>query len=136
MADHTIANLKEVEDQAPRFGYAPDLEARFARTALGLRKSGMSYQRLAPNFRLPFGHRHGQQEEVYVVLSGSARAKIGDEVVELAEWDAVRVPGEEMRGFEGGPDGVELLVFGAPHTGPEDASTADDVEMAPNWWTD
>jgi mannose-6-phosphate isomerase-like protein (cupin superfamily) len=136
MADYTRANLKtDVDDLAPKFGFAPNLEARFARRDLELTRSGMSYQRLAPSFRMPFGHRHGEQEEVYVVLSGSARAKLDDEVVELGPMDALRVAGTTMRALEAGPEGVELLAFGAPHTGPEDALTADDTEMVRGWWT-
>ena len=130
--DHTIVNLRELEDEAPKFGLAPSLEARFARLPLELRNSGLSYQRLAPNFRMPFGHRHKVQEELYVLVSGSARLKLDDEVVELRPWDAVRVPAEVMRAFEAGPEGAEILAFGAPSTG----SVASDVEMTPNWWTD
>jgi len=132
MAGHTIVNLKEVEDMAPKFGFAPNLEARFATAALDLQKSGLSYQRLAPNFRMPFGHRHKEQEEVYVLVSGSGRVKLDDEIVEVKEWDMVRVPGETMRAFEAGPDGAELLAFGAPNTGPPQ----EDAEMEPGWWND
>jgi mannose-6-phosphate isomerase-like protein (cupin superfamily) len=131
MADYTKVNLKEdVEDQAPNFGLAPDLEARMARVPLELEQSGISYQRLAPNFRVPFAHRHKTQEEVYVVVSGSLRIKLEDEIVELKQWDAVRVPKETMRGFESGPEGVEIIAIGAPHTGPGDAEVEND------WWSD
>ena len=129
MAGYTVVNLKEVEDQAPRFGVSPDLEARMARVALELEHSGVSYQRLAPGFRVPFGHRHKRQEEIYVVLSGSVRVKLDDDVVELKPLDAVRVAKETMRGFEAGPEGVELLAIGAPNTGPGDAETV------PGWWS-
>jgi quercetin dioxygenase-like cupin family protein len=114
MSDYTVVNLKEVEDQAPKFGYAPDLESRFARKALGLEKSGISYFKAAPGFRVPFGHHHSDQEEIYVVVAGSARIRLGDEIVELGTWDAVRVPPEMTRCMEGGPDGAEILAFGAP----------------------
>jgi uncharacterized cupin superfamily protein len=130
MPAYTIVNLKEVEDQAPKFGLSPGLEARFARDALGLERSGISYQRLAPGFRIPWGHRHKTQEEIYVVLRGSVRAKLDDEVVGLRVWDALRVPAGTMRGFEAGPDGVELLAIGAPASGPAGA----DVEMEQGWW--
>jgi uncharacterized cupin superfamily protein len=133
MSEYTIVNLRQVEDQAPKFGHAPNLEARFASVPLELRNSGVSYQRLAPNFRVPFGHKHKQQEELYVLVGGSARLKLDDEIVELGEWDAVRVPPERMRCFEAGEDGAEILAFGAPRTGPPQ----EDVdEMTPNWWTD
>jgi hypothetical protein len=94
---YTKVNLREVEDQAVRFGLAPHIEARMARVPLELENSGVSYQRVAPSFRVPFGHRHKRQEEVYVLVSGSARMKLEDEIVELQQWDAVRVP-KEKRG--------------------------------------
>ncbi len=130
MAGYTIVNLKEVEDQAPKFGHSPNLEARFARVPLELESAGVSYFRLAPNFRIPFGHKHQQQEEIYVLVGGSARAKLGDEVVELKAWDAVRVSPETVRGFEAGPEGAEYIAFGAPNTENRDA------ELVPNWWAD
>ena len=127
MSAYTIANLKEVEDQAPSFGLSPDLEARFARVALDAELIGLSYQRLAPNFRVPFGHRQKTQEEIYVVISGSVRIKLDDEVKELHPWDAVRVSKETWRGLEAGPDGAELIAIGAPG-GPGDAETEQ------GWW--
>jgi uncharacterized cupin superfamily protein len=130
MGDFTIRNLKEIRDQAPSFGHSPSLEARFAREELECRQSGLSYQRLAPGFRMPFGHRHKQQEELYVLVSGNARMKLDDEVKELRQWDVVRVGNGTTRCLEGGPDGAEFLVFGAPNTGHAD------VEMTPGWWSD
>ena len=131
MDSYTIVNLKEVEDQAPRFGLSPSVESRFATVPLELEKSGISYQRLAPGIRQPFGHRHRLQEEVYVVVGGSARVKLDDEVLDLERWDAVRVPPQTVRQFEAGPEGVEILAFGAPNTGP---SLAADAEPLPGWW--
>lgn len=130
MAGYTIENLMDVEDQAPKFGLSPDLEARFARNALEAEVLGLSYQRFAPNLRTPFGHRHDAQEEVYVVLSGSGRIKLDDDVREVRQWDAVRIANETMRCFEAGPDGAELLVFGGPVVG------ANDAELVPGWWSD
>ena len=130
MPGYTVVNLKQVEDLAPRYGHSPQLESRFARGALELEKSGLTFFRLAPDYRIPFAHRHREQEEVYVVVGGSARVKVEDEIVELNPWDAIRVPAEATRGIEAGPDGAELLAFGAPNTGNRDA------ELAPDWWTD
>jgi uncharacterized cupin superfamily protein len=130
MADYTLVNLKEVEDQAPNFGLAPHIEFRMARVALGLQNSGISYQRLAPNFRLPFGHKHKQQEEVYVLVSGSGRMKIEDEIRDLKPWDAVRLHRDTVRSFEAGDKGAEFIAIGAPNTGPGDA------EMIQDWWSE
>jgi len=130
MAGYTLVNLKDVEDKAPQFGLSPGLESRFARVPLELENSGLSYFRIGPEFRTPFGHRHGEQEEVYLVVSGSARIKLEDEVIELKQWDAIRVPCQTTRGLQGGPDGAEVIAFGAPNT--ENA----DAEMLPGWWSD
>jgi hypothetical protein len=132
MAGWTRVNLKDVEDSAPKFGYAPNLEARFASGDLGLEKSGLSYQRVAPNFRIPFGHSQKQQEELYVFLSGGGRLRLDDEIIEVTALDAVRIAPDVVRGFEAGPDGAELLAFGAPNTG----SAAEDAVPAPDFWTD
>jgi mannose-6-phosphate isomerase-like protein (cupin superfamily) len=131
---YTRRNLKEdIEDSAARFGGAPDMEARFAREALELEQSGLSYQRAAPGYRFPFGHTHKKQEEVYVVVGGSGRMKIDDEIVELKQWDAVRVPPGTWRGYEAGPGGLEIIVIGAPNLGD---APREDVEGQRDWWAD
>lgn len=127
MPGYAVRNLKEIEDSAVKFGLSPQMESRFARSDLGAETLGLSYQRLAPNVRQPFGHRHEQQEEVYVVLSGGGRVSLGEEVVEIRPWDAVRVAPDTTRAFEAGPDGLELLAFGA-HT------VSTDVETVQGFW--
>jgi mannose-6-phosphate isomerase-like protein (cupin superfamily) len=127
---YTVVNLKEVEDSAVKYGMAPNLEARFARKPLELEQSGITYFRLAPGHREPFGHRHATQEEVYIVVSGSARMKLDDDVVELHAWDAIRVRPGTMRCREAGPNGAEMILVGAPQT--EGA----DGEIVQDWWTD
>jgi quercetin dioxygenase-like cupin family protein len=93
-----------------------------------MEKGGLSYFRLDPGFRAPFGHTHSEQEEVYLVVSGSARVAVGDDVIDLARFDAVRVAPGAWRGLEAGPDGVEVVAFGAPNTDNKDA------EMQQGWW--
>jgi mannose-6-phosphate isomerase-like protein (cupin superfamily) len=130
MTNYTKKNLrKDVEDSAPRFDMPSEMEARFARTPIGGETLGLSLMTLEPNFRIPFGHKHEGQEEVYVVVRGSARIKVEDEVVEVGEWDAIRFDKDTMRDVEAGPDGVEYLAFGA---GDDPA----DAEMEPGWWSD
>jgi mannose-6-phosphate isomerase-like protein (cupin superfamily) len=131
MTNATIKNLKsEIDDSAPTFGMDPAVEAHFARNDIGAEKFGLSYQRLAPNARMPFGHRHSEQEEVYVIVGGSGRVKIDDDVHEVSRWDAVRVGPGAMRNFEAGADGLELIAFGAPNT------DGKDVEMVQGWWAE
>ena len=129
MDKFTVTNLRDVEDSAPRFGFAPDMEARFCSRQLGLTQSGASLQRLAPGFAQPFGHSHHRQEELYVVLDGSGRVRLDDEVVELHRLDAVRVAPQVTRAFVAGPDGLEFLAFGAPAV----ERAMDDVEQRPAW---
>ena len=129
MGTYTKKNLREVENQAPNFGMPEELEARFARGAIEGQTLGLSLMTLAPNFRIPFGHKHSGQEEVYVVVRGSARVKVDDDVVELGEWDAIRFDKDTMRNVEAGPDGVEYLAFGA-------GDDPTEAEMAPGWWSD
>jgi mannose-6-phosphate isomerase-like protein (cupin superfamily) len=130
VAEYTLRNLKEdVDDAAQRFG-VEGLEARFARGALELQESGLSYFRVEPGVRPPWGHTHSQQEEIYLVVSGHSRVKLDDEVIELKAWDAVRIPPGVMRAFEGGEGGAEIIAFGAPNTENKD------LEMVQGWWTD
>jgi len=127
-----VRNLKaDLEDVGSNFDGDPGLEFRMATKALELEKSGLCYQRIPPNSRFPYGHIHTEQEEVYVVVRGSGRMKLDDEIVELEEWDAVRVPPGTWRGYEGGPEGLELLVFGAPSLG---ENPRGDVVGERDWW--
>jgi mannose-6-phosphate isomerase-like protein (cupin superfamily) len=127
-ADYKIVNIKELEDMAIKFGLSPNVEARFGRSATDAKQGGFSYQKLAPDFRQPFGHRHQGQEEFYVVLAGSGRIRLEDETRELRQWDVVRVAPTVARGFEAGPDGLEFLAFGAGETG--------DAELLESFWED
>ncbi len=130
MTDYTKSNLRaDVEDQAPNFNMPSEMQARFARSAVDGETLGLSLFTLAPNFRIPFGHKHTNQEEVYVVVRGSGRVKVENEIVDLAEWDAIRFGINTMRCMEAGPDGIEYLAFGA-------GDDPRDAEMAPGWWSD
>lgn len=130
MAGYTKKNLKEdVENAAPKFGMPDELQARFGRGALEGKSLGLSHMKLEPNFRIPFGHKHAGQEEVYVVVRGSARIKVEDEIVELGEWDAIRFDTDTMRAVEAGPDGVEYIAFGA-------GDDPRDAEIVQGWWSD
>ena len=126
-ADYTHLNLEDdVEDMAPRFGLGEMGESRFANRALRTARTGVSHQRLRPGVRQAFGHRHQHAEEVVVVLSGSGRVKIDGEVREIRSRDAIRFAPDAARGFEAGPEGLELLIFSARHPG--------DAIMDPTFW--
>ncbi len=128
MTDFTRTNLKDIENSAGDRG--PDLEARFGRRHLQSQHLGVSYFRYGPGFKTSSGHRHREQEEVYVVIGGSGRMRLDDEIIELREWDAVRVAPAVTRAFEGGPNGLVLLAIGA------DRPEGGDGEMVHDFWTD
>src|SRR5215212_4769078 len=99
MNDWTIVNFLEI-DASDATARVPGLEGRFGRTHLNSRDLGVSLWRYAPNLRSPRSHRHGEQEEAYVVTAGSGRVRLDDEIHELRHWDVVRVAPEVVRGFE------------------------------------
>ena len=125
---YTIKQLTDVEDSAPKFGFAEVQEARFASSDLETENTGLSHHRLSPGKRQPFAHKHDEAEEVYVVISGSGRVKLDDEIIEVTALDAIRVAPTVTRCFEAGPDGLEMIAAGARHEG--------DGEIIPGWWSD
>ncbi len=124
---YTLKQITEVEDSAPNFGFGEIQEVRFATKDLDAEATGLSHHRLKAGKRNPFGHKHEDAEEVYVVIAGSGRAKLDDEIVELGQLDALRVAPGVTRAFEAGAEGLELLAFGPRHEG--------DGEIFPGWWS-
>ena len=116
-AGYTHVNLEDVEDMAKRFGLGDQGEARFANRPLGAVRTGLSHQRLRPGVRQAFGHRHQHAEEVFVVLAGSGRVRIDDEIRDVRPLDAIRIAPDSQRAFEAGPDGLEFVVVGPHHAG-------------------
>jgi mannose-6-phosphate isomerase-like protein (cupin superfamily) len=112
MADYAIVNLLEIDDSVD--GRVPGLEGRFSRKHLGSRDLGVSHFRYAPGTRMPGGHSHREQEEAYVVASGSGRVRLDDEIREIRQWDVIRVAPEVVRAFESGPEGLDLIAIGGP----------------------
>ena len=112
MSGYSIVNLLELEDSVA--GRAPGLEGRLARKHLDSRDLGVSHWRYAPSMRNPGSHSHREQEEAYIVVAGSGRVRLDDEVRDLRPWDVVRVGPEVVRSFEAGPDGLDLIAVGGP----------------------
>jgi quercetin dioxygenase-like cupin family protein len=112
MSDYTMVNLRELDDSVG--GQVEGLEARFSRSQIESRDLGVSLFSYKPGVRPPFAHSHREQEEAYVVVSGSGRVRLGDEVRELRQWDVLRVAPEVVRGFEAGDDGLEVIAIGGP----------------------
>jgi quercetin dioxygenase-like cupin family protein len=120
---YTIVNLMEIDDSVN--GRVDGLEGRFSRKYLDSRDLGISHWRFAAGTRNGDGHSHREQEEAYVVVAGSGRMRLDDEVRELRLWDVVRVAPEVVRAFEAGPDGLELIAVGGPKPEGGDGVRAD-----------
>lgn len=123
---HSIKNLRAVEDSAVEHGHSETLEARFPNKDLDAESTGLAYLVLRPGKRQPFAHRHESAEEIYVVLSGSGKLKLDDEVLEVETMDAIRIAPSVARSLEAGPEGLEVLAFGPRHEG--------DAEMVQDFW--
>jgi mannose-6-phosphate isomerase-like protein (cupin superfamily) len=128
MPPFSVKNLKDIEDSAGKRGGG--VEGRFARKHLDSEHLGVSYFRYAPNFRTSYGHRHREQEEAYVVVSGSGRIRLDDEIIDVRQWDVVRVAPDVVRGFEGGPEGLEIIAIGA------DRPEGGDGVLVEKFWID
>lgn len=122
----TKLSLEELKDAAAEHGFGEKQEARFAMVDLEAEDTGLAHIKVKPNQRQPFAHKHESAEEIYVVIAGSGRVKLDDEIVELKRLDAIRVSPQVTRGFEAGPDGLEFLVFGSHHSG--------DAEIISDHW--
>jgi mannose-6-phosphate isomerase-like protein (cupin superfamily) len=127
MGDYSRINLDELENVAAKHGIT-DQEARFPREPLGLGTSALAHLRVKPGARQPFAHKHQEAEEVHVVLSGSGRLKLDDEIVEVGPRDVIRVGPSVTRAFEAGPEGLEYIVFSERREG--------DAEMVQDFWTE
>jgi mannose-6-phosphate isomerase-like protein (cupin superfamily) len=128
MSSYTHKNLGEVKNSAEAFGVGDAMAVRFATGDLDAQDTGFSHHQVKAGSRQGFGHKHDKAEEVYVVIAGSGRAKLDDDIVDLARLDALRVEPGVTRAFEAGNDGLEMLAFGPRHEG--------DGDIIPNWWSD
>lgn len=112
MPGYAIVNLLEKDDDTQ--GRLPGIEGRFGRKYLDSRDLGVSHWRYAPGATTGDGHSHREQEEAYVVISGSGRMRLDEEIREIGVWDVIRVAPEVVRAFEAGPNGLELIAVGGP----------------------
>ena len=114
---YTKKNLDRVEDSAPKFGYEELQEARFAGQDLDAEATGVALMRVKPGQRQGFAHKHDEAEEVYVVISGSGRIKLDDEIVDVERLEAIRIAPGVTRALEADDEGLEYLAFGPHHKG-------------------
>ena len=114
MADLT---LKKIEEIAPYAGpnAIPGMRFRPAARALGITAWGMNVFEIDPGCEKYPEHDHLKdgQEEVYVVLRGSATLRSGGRDYPLETGAMIRVPPSEKRKISPGPQGATVLALGA-----------------------
>ena len=123
---YTIKNLREVQDSAPKFGFESVQEAHFAQRDLEAQDTGLSFLVVKPGCRQGFAHRHDAAEEIYVVVRGSGRIKLDDDIVEIKPLDAIRVAPRVARAFEADSEGLEFIACGVHHAGDGEILQADE----------
>jgi mannose-6-phosphate isomerase-like protein (cupin superfamily) len=128
MTNFTHKNLLEIDNLVTDRG--DGFEARFARSSIDSEHLGVSYFAFPPKFRSPMGHSHREQEEAYVIVSGSGRMRLDDEIVDLEPWDVIRVAPAVVRAFEAGPDGLVYIAVG------NDRPEGGDGQRVDDFWTD
>ena len=123
-SDFAIKNFEDIEPSG-----GDGVDGRFSRKFLDSTELGVSRWRFEPGKRT-LGHRHQVQEEVYTVIFGSGRLKLDDEIIEIKQWDVIRVAPQVARGFEAGPAGLEIIAAGGSK--PEGG----DGELVEGHWPD
>ena len=130
----TLSNIKEdLEDIGSRFDGAPDLEFRAATKALALEKSALSYQRVPPGYRFPYGHTHMKQEEVYVSPARERADEARRRDRRAQGMGRSPGPARHVARLRGQAKGLEILVIGAPNLGED---PREDVDGQRDWWAD
>ena len=109
MSDYTIVIEDEVEDDYAD-GDVPG-EFRALTDALGAEQVAVTLMRVPPHsdFEQGTGHRHQQQEELYIVTRGTLTMRFGDEVREVPAGSVARVPPQTIRSHRNlGDEPVEM----------------------------
>jgi len=108
MVDVTIKRFGDLES------YKGEGRFRYAAKTLGVGSWGMNILQLPPQWNDYPEHDHTKdgQEEVYLVLEGSARLQAGSETFTLEPGLLARVGPGQKRKIVPGPNGVTLLALG------------------------
>jgi mannose-6-phosphate isomerase-like protein (cupin superfamily) len=129
MSGFTIVNWSDVDNGAAGWGIPEkDMEMRIGRTALGCTTHGVSFAKFGAGFTPTFGHTQKEQEEVYVVISGTALFNIDGTIHEVAAGSAVRIGPGVWRAIRAkGDEDVKMIITGAP-------LVDDDGVIDMEWW--
>ena len=110
MSDYSIVSADEVEDAYAGSDDVPG-EFRQLTDALGAEQVAVTLIRVPPHsdFEQGTGHRHEEQEEIYLLTRGTLTMRFGDDVREVKAGSAVRVAPSTVRSHRNlGDEPVEL----------------------------
>lgn len=128
MSDYTITRIEDVDDV---LGDYPG-EMRFLTDALGNEQVAITHRRMPRHTggKGGYGHRHRTQEEIYLVVSGELEFKLGDDVVVVGPWTAVRVPPDTVRSvWNEAAEDAHLVIVSTRIDDPRA-----DAESVPDFW--
>jgi mannose-6-phosphate isomerase-like protein (cupin superfamily) len=129
MSDYTVKHTTEVTDV---LGDYPG-EMRMMTSDLGSEQVAFTFRRMPQHTggKGSYGHRHKEQEEIYFVAAGKLQFKLGDDVLDLEQGHAVRVPPDTWRSvWNDEPEEAELIIVSKVVPG----GSGDDAEYLENFW--
>ena len=100
-----MANFKNVE-----IGSIQEIRQKyengkaFLHDALGLTSCEISVNSMPKGIKLPFNHKHKQNEEIYIFLKGEGTMTLDNETIEVKEGSCVKVLPEAKRTMEAKTD--------------------------------
>jgi mannose-6-phosphate isomerase-like protein (cupin superfamily) len=130
MSDYTVVRRDEAFDamsEYPGFG-----EMRFYTQAANAEQVAITWRSMPAGTggRGSYGHRHSDQEEIYLVVAGNLTFKVGEDVFEVGPHTAVRVASDAYRSVHNdSAEDAEMVICSvrADEAGAE-------PEMTPDFW--
>jgi len=83
------------------------------RKQLELQGVALGLINIPPNEGYTFTHKHRKQEEVYIVVAGSGRILINDNIITITKGDIVRVSPDSKRALKADESGIFIICSGA-----------------------
>ena len=133
MAGYSLLSRADADDWMEAFpGFG---EMRSYGGGLGSDQVALTWRRMPPGTggRGSYGHSHRTQEELMLITRGRVTVKVGDDVFEAGEGDAVRFAPEAVRSVHNDTDEDAELVLCSIRG---DGSIEDEVEKHEDFWPD
>jgi Cupin domain. len=121
-----------------RLGLLPEMAngKAFLKDITGATGTEISMSILPPKTDLPIFHTHKQNEETYLILSGSGKFQVDDQCFDIAEGSVVRVAPAGVRGMTNTSEEQMLYVVIQSKEGSLEQYSMEDgvlLEVTPLW---